>query len=401
MMECDPLDIESIRRALAALRPRCRGSFEWEVYPLVDSAIPQVEEPLGEGIGIVVRGGRFRLFDPLSGGWTQCGGSSLFFTIRGGNLLSVVPPEGDSGKERPLLTLQSRSEIPGFVALHVVGALETGGPSSAFDPIDGIFLPLPQFPDDEALSFEGYPQVSIQHLTGLLVEHFEAGCPWLMEIDPVAHGVAGSFMRAWFDGPVFDDLTLNPDDEVGGSLQGLIQMRDSIRQSMRELAVSLPEDAFVRDFDPDHSFRRGVPLFLSEYETLFPFTVRFHPEIFLPFVEQNLSPTLSEYIWKRILLGSITRDEDWPFAEPRAGLETATPSTVSLPSFEDQVGHAFAGRTLQFQLESDLGKVCDGGIHGSFREADDRIRAMRDLAIRMRGIIGDDEGGDCGSPGMS
>ncbi len=57
MMECDPLNVESIREALTGFRSRCRGSFEWDAYPLVDPDNPGVEEPLSEGIGIVVRGG--------------------------------------------------------------------------------------------------------------------------------------------------------------------------------------------------------------------------------------------------------------------------------------------------------------------------------------------------------
>ena len=385
MKDTPPAD-ELMQQVLTKFQSRCPVAFEWAAYSLQDPENPQPDDPALDGVRIFVRGGSLRLFDPLTGRWTPYEGSSLVFTVCGADcLLSVLLP--DSEETRPLAPLRCRAEIATFVALHVEGALEIDGPPVLLDPIEEIMLPLPQFPDDEAPGLEGNSVVSVRHLSSLLAEHCRAGCPWLMKIDPE--------MKAWAS-DLFSQSLFAPDsinaiqelcEKIPTDARGLLQIRESIRSSARKLIDALPNDAFVRDYDLDQCVCRDLALFKSDDEITFPFIIRFNPEVFMPFAAGALSPSLASYVSQRVMLGVNLPDEAWDFVDSQEAVRRRTPDQVELPSFGDQVSRTFELRTLQFQMENDLARLYQGEVPAAYQEAEPRIAAMREIAMRLSGIL--------------
>ena len=388
----DQVTIDVVNQALEEFAQQCPQEIEWEAHPIIAPANPGENSPEIDGISIVVYAEKLRQFDPLDGTWSPLDAKLLVFTIREANLLNVVLPgaEPESMVEKPLLRFENISEVPGCVALHVSDVFERARDFEDCDPIDEILLPLPQFPDDESDCLHNYPYVAVKHLTGLLEEHCQKRCPWLVAIDWEECEKAEALAKENSWNPSASEECRRSAEDALYYLKKIKDLRVTVRDAAKETASRLKDPDFDRALDPTRCLEMKIPLFAvgeDEAEIYYPFLVRFNRPVFLPFCSQEVSPNLSLYLFNRVLLETDLSRDLWPLEESKSETHANLPRTVPFPCFADQVQWFFEVRSLQLHLQTTVSEILSGEVVEPLRPARARIASLRKTARHLQEMV--------------
>tara|TARA_R100000027_G_scaffold1740_5_gene1944 strand:- start:8842 stop:10047 length:1206 start_codon:yes stop_codon:yes gene_type:complete len=364
----------------------CPVDLNWKVYPHVDSDLG-TEKILGFYVSL--EGENLRVFDPVKGRWERFSGKEIHFTISEENLLGrLVFDEKKFWNHLPILRFGDFSEIPAYIALHVEGALVSGEESVWADPIEDVYLPFAQYPDDETESIDDYPHVPTSHLMDVLSEHCTAALPWLYAFSKeIDNGNTSAAMRESTPGGRIDDSERENREEGVGRSRSNEHLYEFFRRSVREHARSLPDEVFARDLNSSECLRLNVcPMATpeGEAEVFFPFLIRFARPVFFPFCSVEISPAFAEYLYHRVLLAADLPADLWPLSISKEELRANVSSKVWCFSFAKQVARTFRIRALQMSVEGEFQRFIHGESGPCGKSSGDRIEFLEGLLRQFR-----------------
>jgi len=376
--------IEELSGALELFEPNCPGSFECEIYQVIDSEDTSGEEPVTNDLSILVKADQFQAYDPIGDKWKELPGDQLVFVLRHDESMLTrlkTKPDNSEFSEVPILRFDSLCEIPGHIAMHVAGAIQPNGESKSVDPIADILLPFPQYPDDVSESYDGYSYTSVSHLPKLIEEHCLSQSPWLLNMPTkVVEDYESSYRSTAWNPESNEEDRMEAEEELS-RFQVLMGAQVEIHHISDEIVSKLADEDFERDMDPSQHFQIELPLYNwtgNEPAYNYPFLLRFSGPVFLPWCMKDITPKNTEYFVQRILLATQLPENLWPHEMDRAQMEIKTPNKILWPSFDDQVAETFYLRVNHLALEVRLNQIRRGIVAPELMAPQARIRAMQE-----------------------